>query len=57
MVEYTVKTIFWLITVLLGAWFISCAVKEFKEDKYFPFGVCIMLAINMAYQMIETIIN
>lgn len=48
-----VNYIFRIITILVGALDISYAIKLYKSDNYFGFGVTIMMAVYMAIYLFK----
>lgn len=57
MVSVIVNAIIHLAYLLLGAWFISDAVKAFRDKSYFHFGINVMLAIAEIVYLIELILK
>ena len=50
--------LFWVLLLILGcAWYISKAVKNFKEQKYFTFGISVVMSIIGIVLIVMTMIE
>lgn len=42
-----------ILEIFLGAWFVADAVRSFKRERYWLFGVNVMLAIYCAARLVQ----
>jgi hypothetical protein len=55
--EFLLFFVLLVVIVLIGAVYINCAVKHFKEEKYFSFGVDLILAFSFAIEYVVVLLK
>ena len=46
-----ISIVFFIVALLVGAWCICDAIYEFKKQRYFLFGLNVMVAIGCVFEL------
>lgn len=51
--EVLIRSVLFMICIFIGGYWISDAVREFKAEKYYKFGIDVMLAIYEVILLVD----